>query len=122
MATPDVSKMSFAELQKLVQEAQARLSEKRDEEIKVLADGYAKKCEMAGFSIQEAIAALEPYLPTKQKRAPRKVSEPVQRVRYRDPANSDNTWSGRGRPARWLQEYLNKGAKKEEFLVPEAQA
>ena len=38
-------------------------------------------------------------------------------IKYRDPKNSHNVWSGRGRPAKWLQEYLDKGRKKEELLV-----
>ena len=33
-------------------------------------------------------------------------------VKYRDPKNPKNTWSGRGRPARWLQEQISKGKKK----------
>ena len=38
-------------------------------------------------------------------------------VKYRDPKNPQNTWSGRGRPARWLQDQLDKGKKLEDFTV-----
>jgi len=38
-------------------------------------------------------------------------------VKYRDPKNSQNTWSGRGRPAKWLADYMAKGKKREDFLV-----
>jgi DNA-binding protein H-NS len=38
-------------------------------------------------------------------------------VKYRDPKNPENTWSGRGRPARWLQEQIKKGKKQEDFRV-----
>ena len=38
-------------------------------------------------------------------------------VKYRDPKNAQNTWSGRGRPARWLQDQLDKGKKLEDFKV-----
>lgn len=37
-------------------------------------------------------------------------------VKYRDP-NTGETWSGRGRVARWLAEHLRQGRKAEEFLV-----
>ena len=36
---------------------------------------------------------------------------------YRDPDNPQNTWGGRGRPAKWLQEYIDAGRNKDEFLV-----
>ncbi len=112
-ATPDVSKLSYSELQKLVAEAQERLAAKRVEEIKILADAYAKKAAAAGFTPQEAIDALKPYLPTKAARGGKSGAV----VKYRDPANPENTWSGKGRPARWLQAYLDAGKKKESFLV-----
>ena len=38
-------------------------------------------------------------------------------IKYRDPKNPSNVWSGRGRPAKWLQEKIDEGHKKEEFLV-----
>lgn len=37
-------------------------------------------------------------------------------VKYIDPANSENTWSGRGRAAKWLKAYLDQGKKLEDFL------
>lgn len=41
------------------------------------------------------------------------------RPKYRNPENPQETWSGRGRPARWLQELLDAGARIEDFLVGE---
>jgi DNA-binding protein H-NS len=39
-------------------------------------------------------------------------------VKYRDPKNPSNTWTGRGRMARWLVAATKGGkAKKEDFLV-----
>lgn len=42
-------------------------------------------------------------------------SEPAE-VRYRDPDNPDNVWSGRGRPPRWLQDRIDAGSDKDDFL------
>lgn len=68
----DNSKLSFSDLQKRLEELKkeeeqiaALIAEKRGEEIKVLADGYAKKCAAAGFTPQEAVDALMAYLPAK---------------------------------------------------------
>lgn len=38
-------------------------------------------------------------------------------VKYRHPRNASLTWSGRGRPAKWLVELLKSGHKREEFAV-----
>lgn len=107
----DVSKLSYAELQQLVAEVQERLAVKRAEEIKVLADAYAKKAQAAGFSVQEAMEALKPYLPAKGTRTGGDASM----AKYVDPANPNNRWSGKGRAPRWLQTYVDTGKSKEDF-------
>ena len=39
-------------------------------------------------------------------------------VKYRDPKNPENTWTGRGRTPRWLVAALKGGkASKEDFLI-----
>ncbi len=39
------------------------------------------------------------------------------KVKYRDPSNAENTWSGRGRPARWLAALERQGKRREDFRV-----
>ena len=108
MATaPDISKLSFAELQALIKSAQEVVTGKREEELKVLADGYAKKVQAAGFSIEEAIAALKPYGKTRAPRGSKaKVAKPYEKgVTYVNPANKSETWVGgsKGRMKPWLR-------------------
>lgn len=122
MATaPDISKLSFAELQKLVQEAQQLVTSKREEELKVLTDGYAKKLQAAGFSVDAGIEELTHYLPdgldyvrkdsgSKKTRAPRgskpKLTKPYEKgTTYVNPANKAETWVGgsKGRMKPWLR-------------------
>jgi DNA-binding protein H-NS len=39
-------------------------------------------------------------------------------IKYRDPKNPENTWTGRGRTPRWMATALKGGkAKKEDFLI-----
>ena len=40
-------------------------------------------------------------------------------AKYRNPDNPAETWSGRGKPPRWMDERLKTGAKKEDFLIGE---
>ena len=37
--------------------------------------------------------------------------------KYRDPANRDQTWAGRGLAPRWLTAYESQGRQREEFLI-----
>ncbi len=39
--------------------------------------------------------------------------------KYRNPERPSETWSGRGKMARWLREKLAAGAKLEDFAVEE---
>jgi DNA-binding protein H-NS len=39
-------------------------------------------------------------------------------IKYRDPKNPENTWTGRGRTPRWMVAALKGGkAKREDFLI-----
>jgi DNA-binding protein H-NS len=40
-------------------------------------------------------------------------------VKYRNPANAHETWTGRGRKPKWLLEEINKGKKQEDFEIKE---
>lgn len=116
MSTVDVSRLSYAELKALSKQLEEQIASKRGEELKVLADGFAKKLEAAGFTVAEGVDALQPYLGQMPKRS-RAASGQTAAVLYRDPANPDNTWSGRGRAAGWLAQYEAQGRSREEFKV-----
>ena len=40
------------------------------------------------------------------------------RIKYRDPDNPEDTWSGIGKRKKWLQRYLDQGRALDEFAVP----
>ena len=79
----------------------------------MLADAYAKKAQAGGFSIQEAIEALEPYLPHKAARkqraakgtAPKREVAFVRGVTYKDPSGQGKDWTagGLGAKPKWLK-------------------
>jgi len=112
--------LSFADLMAKKAEADAlnaqlaaALEVKRVEEIKVLADAYAKKAQAAGFSIREALDALEPYLPAKASRkqraakgsAPKREVAFVRGTTYKDPSGEGKDWTagGLGAKPKWLK-------------------
>lgn len=86
---------------------------------------YSGQIEARREELQKELQALQQPLfpsmslpsqaaPAKAKKG-QKAASPA--VKYRDPNNAANVWSGRGRPARWVADYEKAGRKKEEFLV-----
>lgn len=65
---PALNTLSLSALQALLAQTNAAIEDRRVEELKVLADGYAKKLQMNGFEIREGIEALKPYMPAKRPR------------------------------------------------------
>ena len=53
---------------------------------------------------------------TGAKRGPKKGKRGVAKVKYRDP-KSGETWSGRGRMARWLAAKVKAGEKQDKYLA-----
>ena len=54
---------------------------------------------------------------TKEPRAPRKTTGIKVPPKYRNPANPEQTWTGRGKQPRWLAAETAKGRKLDEFLI-----
>ena len=61
-APVSLQNLGLEALQDLLSKTNEAIAERRVEELKVLADGYAKKLQMNGFSIREGMEALKPYL------------------------------------------------------------
>ena len=120
--SPDLSNLSYNDLQELIAQAEQLRQSKRTEELKVLVDGFARKVEAAGFTVEEALKELQPY--SKKKRAARGTAEPkqprpvVSGTVYRNPETNE-TWEAkdRGRVVGWLQNLINQGHKAEEFVA-----
>ena len=98
-------KMSYADLVGLEGEIQRLKTEKQNSERAALKEKLTAFARDAGFDIQELFG--------KARKGKGSVA-----AKYRDPKNPENTWTGRGRPPRWLAAALKGGkAKKEDFLI-----
>lgn len=103
---PDLEKLSFNELQDLIRNAQALLQEKQASVKNELKESFMARAREAGLSLEEVFG--------KGRKGGGKGSVAI---KYRDPKNSENTWTGRGRMPRWLQAAVDGGKKKESFLI-----
>lgn len=90
----------IAELQQKAQEIQQQKKSAVLEDVRAKIKAYGLTAKDCGFS-------------TTEKNTEDKRSLPVA-IKYR---SGENTWTGRGRKPKWLEEKLATGAKLEEFLV-----
>ncbi|SOD25317.1 DNA-binding protein H-NS [Variovorax sp. YR752] len=120
--------LSFADIQKRLKEMdaervelEAALQAKRGEEIKVLADAYAKKLQAGGFSIFEGIKALAPYDTATTRRSaaePRPLREVVTGATYKNPETGEIWKAGaKGRVVGWLQAQIDAGKRAASFAT-----
>jgi len=122
----DLLALSAKELGSLIRHAQKRKTviAKRPALAKVRAQ-LAKLAKKSGYTLEEVVG-VSPRATRKPRVAKAKAAsaaKPTKRKlakvepKYRNPANAAETWSGRGKPPRWLAEYLNQGRNREDFLI-----
>lgn len=99
-----LDKMSYADLLKLQERIEAAIAEKRTEEATATKEALRAMAQKAGFDIGELFG----------KRGGKRGSSAV---KYRNPKDASQTWTGRGRKPNWLVDALKKGAKIESFGV-----
>ncbi len=103
--TTDLEKMSYVELAEMEGEIQRLKIEKQNAERVEIRQRLTDLAKQHGFDIRELFGNA------------RKGKGTVA-IKYRNPKNPENTWTGRGRPPRWLAAATRGGkAKKEDFLV-----
>lgn len=88
----------------------------RRREISVVRADLAAVARKHGYSIEELFGA-ETAGAAPAKRATRRKPGKAA-VKYRDPQNRRNTWSGRGRMPLWLVSKTRQGLSAADFLVP----
>lgn len=108
--TNNLLQLSLHELAELVQNAEKALADKKKSERKNVIAKIKELAESIGVTvtIHDAGGATR----TTSSRKGSKVAP-----KYRNPANPEQTWTGRGVKPRWLSEYTNKGRKIEDFLI-----
>ncbi|MET4730158.1 DNA-binding protein H-NS [Lysobacter enzymogenes] len=129
--TIDISALSAKELENLISQAKKRkttlnkrkpIAAVRKKVVALLkAEGYALE-ELFGGAAPAARAG-RPAKAAKSATAAtagaRKARKPLGKVapKYRNPANTGETWTGRGKQPRWLAAYTAGGRKLDEFLI-----
>lgn len=118
--TVDVARLSARELNSLIKSAQKRKAQldRRPPASKVRAV-MVKYARDAGYRIDELFgeAASGPKAAGKKRAAAPARRKGKLPPKYRNPANPEETWTGRGSQPRWLSALTAKGKKLERFLI-----
>ena len=103
-AVNGLDKMSYTQLLALQERVEEAIAGKRLEEAQATKEQLRAMAEKAGFDIKELFG----------KRGSPKGSGVA---KYRNPKDTSQTWTGRGRKPNWLVEAVKKGTKIEAFVV-----
>jgi DNA-binding protein H-NS len=108
MAGPNIDKMALKDLRELenrVAAAIVRAQEREKADLKARIEELASE---AGMTVQEIYGS-------GRGRGAGKGGKVA--VKYMNPDNKSETWTGRGRQPRWLAAKLSKGAKLADFSI-----
>ena len=95
---------SYAELLKLQERVEEAIAAKRVEDAATTKEQLRAMAEKAGFDIKELFGK-------------RGSSKGTGVAKYRNPKDTSQTWTGRGRKPNWLVDAVKRGAKLESFAI-----
>ncbi len=109
MAKINLDKLTYRELAELSDAVAEAMAIRKDQEKNELKRKLAEFAEESGFSLDEVLGN------TRGRRGGKGAGQAV--VKYRNPKDSSQTWTGRGRKPNWLVEALSKGQKLDSFAA-----
>ncbi len=104
MANINLEELSVAELDRLRYSIEHAISNRRQTELMEVRRQLDDLVDNSGFTLQEILDA-------------KPVRKPVQ-PKYQNPANPENTWTGRGRRPVWVEQCLVDGKSLDDLLIP----
>lgn len=108
--------MSLAELQTLKHAVSEKIETRAKQERAALIDKMDMMAKERGF------AGLDALLNAKDAKTPEtKTRKPVA-PKYRNPADAEQTWTGRGRQPKWIKDVIESGGSLEDMLIDMDQA
>ena len=96
----DYEAMPYLELKALRDKIDGILAQQYEQARTSFQEEFLDRMHAFGLSLDD----LRPHNPQKVKKTRRKKTATIE-VKYRDPANAQNTWTGRGQPKKWLKAY-----------------
>lgn len=108
----NLDELSIDELHQLVKDAEKAIERRKQTQAKQALEEVKKLASARGFDLDDLIAMMHGNQSGSAKKVTTKAPP-----KYRDPANPDNTWSGRGKPPKWMDAAVKGGKSKADFLI-----
>jgi len=112
-----LNKMTITELRRLRGKVDAELKRRDDSARKEVLKQVKKIAAEHGVALADVLAESKPRAAAK---APAKASTSKGKrvpVKFRNPADASQGWTGRGRKPRWVEEWIASGKSIEELLI-----
>ena len=104
-----LEKLTVKELEALEIELQEAIAARKVAEKAEVKEKLAAMAEKSGFTVDELFG--------KPRRNAAGTVKAKVAPKYRNPQNSAETWTGRGRMPLWIKTLTDKGAKRDKFLI-----
>lgn len=102
---PDLKSMTRKELEKLKTNVEKTLAKLGEKDKKAALAAAQKAAAAHGFSLAEITGAVPQKKTRKTKASPKTASVP----KYKNPADPDQTWTGKGRQPEWFKSAIQSG-------------
>jgi DNA-binding protein H-NS len=109
MSTIDLSGYNLGELRGLQHDIEKEIKSRQHQDVRKAREQILAIAQDAGMAVEELLAAKAKI----SKRANGKKVKP----QYQNPADSAQTWTGRGRQPRWLAERIASGKTLGDFRI-----
>ncbi|GAB2565826.1 H-NS histone family protein [Dyella jejuensis] len=106
----DIKNLNHTQLNDLISKAQQRQDELRKEKVGKLREKVHALLKAEGYSFEDVFGAAGPG------RGKRRSTGSVA-PKYRNPADPEQTWSGRGKRPRWFNDALKAGKKEKDLAI-----
>jgi DNA-binding protein H-NS len=104
----DIKGLNHNQLNDLISKAQIRQSELRKEKVAKLREKVHALIKSEGYSFDDIFGSA---------RGKARRSTGTVPPKYRNPANAEQTWSGRGKRPRWFNDALKAGKKEKDLAI-----
>ena len=106
----DIKNLNHNQLNDLITKAQSRQQELRKEKVAKLRDKIQALIKAEGFTFEDVFGH------GRGGKTGRRAGGTVA-PKYRNPANPEQTWSGRGKRPRWFNDALKAGKKEKDLAI-----
>lgn len=104
----DIKNLNHNQLNDLINKAQVRQQELRKEKVVKLREKIHALIKAEGFTVEDIFGGAR----GKARRSGGTVAP-----KYRNPANPEQVWSGRGKRPRWFNDALKAGKKEKDLAI-----